>query len=71
MLKDGAQVECSVTCNCCHYREHFCAPTGAQLDTLMEEHGWVRFGPCGIDLCFKCRGSSPNRIIQVRKEITP
>lgn len=62
-----AQVECTITCDNCGRRNHYRAPTGEQLDGLIEKEGWVRFAPTGSDLCYKCKGSSPNTIIQVRK----
>lgn len=60
-------VECTITCDCCGRRDHFRAPTAEQLDAIIERLGWTRFAPTGSDLCRKCKGSSPNTVIQVRK----
>ncbi len=57
---------CKITCDVCGATETI---TGFadQVDRLAEAHGWVRFAPTGSDLCRKCKGASPNTIIQVRK----
>ena len=59
-------VKCTVRCDACGHEEQFQAANGDQLDELIEGHGWVRFGPSGQDLCWKCRCGSPNSTIQVR-----
>jgi hypothetical protein len=58
---------CTITCDVCLTRGNYRAPTAEQVDALIARDGWTRFAPTGSDLCKKCKGSSPNTIIQVRK----
>jgi|HubBroStandDraft_4_1064222.scaffolds.fasta_scaffold01644_3 hypothetical protein len=57
---------CKIKCDSCETIEEFSARSAEALDSLIDEHGWQRFSP-GVDLCHKCKGGSPNTIIQVRK----
>lgn len=62
----GFSATCKITCDCCGAQSLFSASSEDQLDALIFAQGWVRFGPSGSDLCHKCKGASPNTIIQVR-----
>ncbi|MDE2096298.1 MAG: hypothetical protein KGL39_03565 [Patescibacteria group bacterium] len=67
-MTPGSQTfKCTITCDGCSRPDHFQAETAERLDEIIARAGWVRFSPTGSDLCAKCRGSSPNMIIQVRK----
>lgn len=57
----------AIECDVCHRRDAITLRTAQQVDDELDRLGWVRFGPSGSDLCYKCHGASPNTIIQVRK----
>jgi hypothetical protein len=67
MLDTYPRFNCTITCDCCGARNHYSAAFSDQVDRMIERDGWMRFGPSGSDLCHKCKGASPNTIIQVRK----
>ncbi len=57
----------TLTCDVCAARQSLSAPTMDEVDALAARYGWVRFGPSGSDLCFKCKGASPNTIVRISK----
>jgi hypothetical protein len=57
----------TITCDSCGFRESFAGPSTEELEEKIAAHNWKRFGPSGSDLCWQCKGASPNTIIQVKR----